>query len=116
MFVSACRFSGQDNTERKQSMESILWCILSADVAAWTADRQKGHPSPFIIVAVVAGATVQLSEGHSNKSLSPPGPLAKGRDPRVRAGQGTGSPKTPRSGGNQRDEGEVATISGFTDT
>lgn len=70
-------------------MKSILWCILSADVAAWTADRQKGHPSPFVIAVVVAGATVQLSEGHCNKSLSPSGPLVEGRDPRVRAGQRT---------------------------
>lgn len=41
------------------------------DVAAWTGGNQEGHRSSIIVV--VAGFTVQASEGSSNETLSPSG-------------------------------------------
>lgn len=100
-----CRFSGQNITEGKTIHPK---CPVVYPLSTWAADHHQGHHSP--ILNAITGSTAQPSKGGSNSSLSPSS-LGEGTCP--------ASPRKPRcvrSGGNQRDEGDVATISGFTDT
>lgn len=99
---------------------------LSTSAAAWAGDHHQGHHSPIVI----AGSTIVLSKGGSNKSFSPSG---VGEEPWPTSPTQTRGASEPaegrrvsrsesskagslRSGGNQWDKWDVAMISGFTDT